>query len=409
MRKLIEGSMAVAEAIKRSRPHVVSAYPITPQTHIVEDLAQMVADGELEAQFINVESEHSAASLVLGAAATGARAFTATSSQGLLLMVEVLYNIAGLRLPVVLTCANRAVSSPLSIWNDHQDSMAARDTGWIQLYAEDNQEVADLHFQAYKIGEDRRVLLPVMVCMDGFVLTHAFEPVDLPEQEEMDAWLPPYDPPFKLDVDDPITLGAFCEPSRYMETRYHLAHAMEQAKPVIEEVAQSFGETFGRYAGGLIEAYRMEDATDVFVGMGSMMSNVKDAVDELRDEGHAVGALRVRCFRPFPAEALCEALRGAERVAVLEKAVSLGVGGALSHELRSTLAINGGQQQVFGFVVGLGGRDITAPWMRRIHERMRGPIVDGLFADLYPDLLSDELVEAWQAGWGVTALTGTKE
>jgi pyruvate ferredoxin oxidoreductase alpha subunit len=400
MRKVIEGSMAVAEAVKRCRPHVISAYPITPQTHIVEDLAQMVADGDLVSEFVNVESEHSAASLVLGAAATGARAFTATSSQGLLLMLEVLYNIAGLRLPVVLTCANRAVSSPLSIWNDHQDAMAARDTGWIQLYAEDNQEVADLHFQAYKIAEDRRVLLPVMVCMDGFVLTHAFEPVDLPEQDEINAWLPPYEPLFKLDVNDPITLGAFCEPSRYMETRYHLAYAMEQAKGVVEEVARSFGDTFGRHSGGLIETYRTEDATDVFVGMGSMMSNVKDVVDELRDEGHAVGALRVRCFRPFPTEALREALRGAERVAILEKAISLGAGGALSHELRSVLAMDGGHQRVFGFVVGLGGRDVTAAWVRRIHERMRGPVVDGLFADLYADLLSDELVEAWQAQWG---------
>jgi len=409
MRKVIEGSMAVAEAVKRCRPEVISAYPITPQTHIVEDLAQMVADGELKCEFVNVESEHSAASVVLGAAASGARTFTASSSQGLLLMVEVLYNIAGLRLPMVLTCANRAVSSPLSIWNDHQDSMAARDTGWIQLYAEDNQEVADLHFQAYKIAEDRRVLLPVMVCMDGFVLTHAFEPVELPEQEEINAWLPPYDPPFKLDVNDPVTLGAFCEPKCYMETRYHIAHAMEQAKSVIEEVARSFGDTFGRYTGGLVEPYRLDDATDVFVGMGSMMTNVKNAVDELREEGHAVGALRVRCFRPFPAEALCEALRGAQRVAVLEKAVSLGAGGALSHELRSVLTMNGGQQQVSGFVVGLGGRDVTDTWLRRIYEHMQGPPVEGVFADLYPDLLSDELAEAWQAQWRAAALTGTKE
>lgn len=409
MRKVIEGSMAVAEAVKRCRPEVISAYPITPQTHIVEDLAQMVADGELRCEFVNVESEHSAASLVLGAAATGARTFTATSSQGLLLMVEVLYNIAGLRLPMVLTCANRAVSSPLSIWNDHQDSMAARDTGWIQLYAEDNQEVADLHFQAYKIAEDRRVLLPVMVCMDGFVLTHAFEPVDLPEQEEVNAWLPPYEPAFKLDVNDPITLGAFCEPKFYMETRYHIAYAMEQAKAVVEEVARSFGDTFGRYTGGLVEPYRLEDATDVFVGMGSMMTNVKNAVDQLREEGHAVGALRVRCFRPFPAEAFCEALRGAQRVAVLEKAVSLGAGGALSHELRSVLTMNGGHQQVSGFVVGLGGRDVTETWLRRIYEHMQGPPVEGIFADLYPDLLSDELVEAWQAQWGAAALTGAKE
>ena len=399
MHKVIEGSMAVAEAVKRCRPQVISAYPITPQTHIVEDLAQMVADGQLKCEFVNSESEHSAASIVLGASAAGVRTFTASSSQGILLMVEVLYNVAGLRLPVVMTCANRAVSSPLNIWNDHQDAMACRDTGWIQLYAEDNQEVADMHFQAYRIAEDHRVLLPVMVCMDGFTLTHAFEPVEIPEQEEVNRFLPDYQPVYRLDPEQPLSLGAFCEPSMYMETRYQLNRAIEQAKPVIEEVARDFEAAFGRYTGGLIEAYRMEDARDVFVGMGSMMSNVKEMVDELRTQGQRVGALRVRSFRPFPGREIAEALAHAERVAVLEKAVSLGSNGILAGEIRSALALENRALPVYGFIVGLGGRDVPHLWLQRIHERLSGPPADGIWADLREDLLEEEQAEAWRQQW----------
>jgi len=399
MRKVIEGSMAVAEAVKRCRPAVISAYPITPQTHIVEDLAQMVADGQLECEFVNSESEHSAASIVLGASAAGARTFTASSSQGILLMVEVLYNIAGLRLPVVLTCANRAISSPLNIWNDHQDSMACRDTGWIQLYAEDNQEVADMHFQAYRIAEDHRVLLPVMVCMDGFILTHAFEPVEIPEQDEVNKYLPSYQPVYRLDPAQPLSLGAFCEPSMYMETRYQLSLALERSKPVIEEAAKEFEAAFGRYSGGLIETYRLDDATEVFVGMGSMMSNVKEMVDELRAQGRRVGVLRVRSFRPFPSQEIVQALAQAERVAVLEKAVSLGSAGILASEIRATLALNGQQTPVFGFVVGLGGRDVPHLWLKRIYDRLSGPPADGIWVDLHEELLEPDQAAAWRQQW----------
>ncbi|RKY38577.1 MAG: pyruvate ferredoxin oxidoreductase, partial [Candidatus Omnitrophota bacterium] len=227
MKKFIEGSQAVAEAIRLCKPGVISAYPITPQTHIVENLAQFVADGELDAQFVNVESEHSAASVVLGALATGVRAFTATSSQGLLLMAEVLYNIAGMRLPLVLTCANRALSAPISIWNDHQDSLGMRDTGWIQVYGENNQEVLDLHIQAYKLAE--KIMLPVMVCMDGYILTHGYEPVDVPEQEKVDEFLPSYQSHYKLDPSRPITMGYLAEPAYYMETRIDIQNALRKA------------------------------------------------------------------------------------------------------------------------------------------------------------------------------------
>ena len=246
MRKMIEGSRAVAEAVALCRPDVISAYPITPQTHIVEELSQIVADGELDAEYVRVESEHSAASVCLGAVVAGSRAYSATTSQGMLLMVEVLYNIAGMRLPLVITGVNRAVSAPLSIWNDQQDTMAIRDTGWLQLYAENSQECLDMHLQAYKISEDDRVLLPVMVCMDGFILTHTYESVDMPTQEQVDAFLPRYNPLYKLDPADPYTLGGYIGPEKYQEVRYVLQQDCLAAKEVVKEVARDFQKAFGR-------------------------------------------------------------------------------------------------------------------------------------------------------------------
>jgi pyruvate ferredoxin oxidoreductase alpha subunit len=238
VRELLEGSQAVAQIIKLCKPGVVSAYPITPQTHIVEELAQMVADGQLNAQFVNVESEHSAASVVLGGEAAGVRSYTATSSQGLLYMAEVIFNIAGLRLPVVLTCANRALSAPINIWNDHQDSISLRDAGWVQLYAENNQEVADFHLIAYRIGEDKSIMLPVMVCMDGFILTHGIEIVDIPTQEQVDKFLPPYQPPYLLDTQNPMTLGALVDADFYQETRFAIQKTLESILKLLPKASE---------------------------------------------------------------------------------------------------------------------------------------------------------------------------
>ena len=264
MKKVVEGSAAIAEAIKLVRAQVIAAYPITPQTHIVQNLSEMVANGDLKAEYVRVESEHSAASAVLGASAVGARAYTASSSQGIMLMAEVLFNIAGMRFPVVMTAANRALSGPINIWNDQQDSYSVRDAGWIQLHAEDNQEAMDLHIQAYRIAEDLRVQLPVMVCMDGFVLTHSYEPVDFPGQEAVDRFLPPYDPTRKLNPQDPKTFGMYAEEG-YTETRFAIQQAMQTAKGVIEEVSAEFERAFGRSSGGLIagiQTGRRRDGAD---------------------------------------------------------------------------------------------------------------------------------------------------
>jgi pyruvate ferredoxin oxidoreductase alpha subunit len=389
VRKQIEGSMAVAEGVRLCRPQVISAYPITPQTHIVEFLAQMHADGELgKCEFVNVESEHSAASVCLGASAAGARAFTATTAQGFLLMVEVLYNIAGLRLPIVMTCANRAVSAPVSIWNDQQDSLAARDAGWVMLYAEDNQEVLDQHIQAFKIAEETR--LPVMVNMDGFILTHAFEPIDIPEQAAVDAFLPAYKPAQYLDPAHPMTFGTLAEPDKYLEVRYTLQRAMEKSAAVVQRVGRDYQMAFGRYAGGLIDLYRMDDAESVVVSMGSVLGTIKDAVDELRAAGEKVGVLKVRCFRPFPKQEIVAALRSARRVVVVEKDISLGSGGILATEIRDALYGSGATPHVNSFVAGLGGRDITLQTIKRIvHTTMERDVCNE-FVDLNWDLIPEE-------------------
>ncbi len=358
MRKMIEGSRAVAEAVALCRPDVISAYPITPQTHIVEDLSQMVADGQLDAEYIRVESEHSAASACLGAVAAGSRAYSATTSQGMMLMIEVLYNIAGMRLPLVITGVNRALSAPLSIWNDQQDTMGIRDTGWLQLYAENSQDALDMHIQAYKIAEDDRVLLPVMVCMDGFVLTHTYESVDMPEQEQVDAFLPRYNPLYRLDPEDPYTLGAFVGPEAYHEVRYVLQQDCLGAKEVVKEVARDFQKAFGRWSGDVIDTYHCDDAETIVVALGTLVGTLKDWVDARRAEGQKVGVVKLRCFRPFPGEELVEAVSGAKQVVVLEKAVSVGAQGIVASELRSALYGKATVPVACSFV-GLGGRDIT--------------------------------------------------
>jgi len=357
VRQQLEGSRAVAEAVQRCRPQVVAAYPITPQTHIIEHLAQMVADGELASEFVSVESEFAAASVVLGAVATGSRAFTASASQGLLLMTEVLFNIAGLRLPVVMVCANRAVGAPINIFSDHQDSMALRDAGWIQLYVESNQEAVDTVIQAYRIAETCE--LPVMICMDGFFLTHTFEPVDVPEQEAVDAFLPDFHFARTLDPAQPMTLGGGSEPDNYQEYRHAQHQAMVSAADEIDNINTEFTQSFGRDYGGLIDHYQLEEAEVVLVTLGSVMGAVKDVVDSLRGQGQSVGALRLRCFRPFPATHLVAALRNTRRIVVLEKAFSVGADGIVATELRAALHNAGVAIPVESFIGGLGGRDLT--------------------------------------------------
>lgn len=387
MKKVIEGSMAVAEAVKACRPHVISAYPITPQTHIVENLSQFVADGDLKSQFVNVESEFGAASVILGASATGARAYSTTTSQGLLLMAEVLFNIAGLRFPVVITCANRAVSAPINIWNDQQDAMTVRDSGWIMLFAEDNQEAADMHLQAFKIGEHPEIMLPVMVNMDGFILTHAFEPIEFMDQKMADEFLPPFKPELYLTTKNPLTFGVLAEPDWYMETRYSLQKAIEASTDMIEEVANQFKKTFGRYQGGLVEKYRLDGADTVVVSMGSVVGTIKEVVDDLRDKGKKVGVLKIRAFRPFPKEAIYDAVKNVKNVIVMEKAISLGATGILYDEIKAALYGRASQPKVSGFIAGLGGRDVPKESIVKVIEKGESEVSDNVFVDLKENLI----------------------
>jgi pyruvate ferredoxin oxidoreductase alpha subunit len=368
--EILEGAMAVAHAVARCRPEVIAAYPITPQTHISEELSTIVADGELDAEFVKVESEFGAASVVLGASAAGARAYTATSSQGLMLMAEVLWNMAGMRLPVVLACANRSVSAPLSIWCDHQDAESIRDCGVIQIYAEDAQEACDQHVIAFKVAEDRRVLLPVMVNLDGFLLTHVFEPVELPDQDLTDKFLGKYEALYKLDVDNPMSFGCFTEPDKCMEGRWMIHDASLRSLGVIEEVSKAFAQAFGRTSGGLVEEYRSKDAETVLVAKGSISGTIKDVVDELRDKGRKVGLVRLKTFRPFPRDAVVKALRGAREIAVIEKGGSFGAGGIVTPDLKDCLYDAGLRIPVSGFCVQLGGREVTPDGIREIIDRV---------------------------------------
>src|SRR5579884_2135282 len=358
MKRLLEGSQAIALSVAACRPRVVSAYPITPQTHIVEALAELAARGELEAQCLNVESEFAAASVVLGATAAGSRAYTATSSQGLLLMAEVLYNIAGLRLPVVLTCANRAVSAPLSIWNDHQDAMAVRDAGWIQLLAADNQEAVDLHPQAYRLAELLRV--PVMVNVDGFILTHAFEPVDVPTSADIDQFLS--GPGLNLlDPRTPRTIGMMAEPNTFLETRFAQQQAMLAALDVIPSIGREYESRFGRPGVQLLKTYRLEDATLAIVSLGSLGGTVRDAIDRLRDDGRPVGAVEIQTYRPFPSAELRRLVGHCKKIGVLEKALAPGTpdGAIVAAEIKAALYRQPRPPEVESYVLGLGGRDVT--------------------------------------------------
>jgi len=389
MLKQIEGSQAVAEAVGLCRPEVICAYPISPQTHIVEALGRMVATGSLErCEFINVESEFAAMSVAIGASAAGARAYTATASQGLLFMAEAVFNASGLGLPIVMTVANRAIGAPINIWNDHTDTMALRDCGWIQLFAETNQEAVDLHLQGFRLAEELSV--PVMVCMDGFILTHAVERVDIPSQEQVDAWLPPYEPRQVLDPADPVSIGAMVGPEAFMEVRY-LAHVKQrQALDLIPAWAREFEQVFGRKAGGLVRSYRCEDAEMVVVSMGSVLGTLKDTVDQLREEGMKVGVLGIHCFRPWPAAAIREALGSAKRVLVVEKSLAVGLGGVVAANVAG--AYHGHDANVHTVIAGLGGRAITRESLRKLLEAgMAGELERITFLDLDQEMVDRAL------------------
>jgi pyruvate ferredoxin oxidoreductase alpha subunit len=391
---VVEGSYAVAHAVKTCRPNVISAYPITPQTHIVEDLSQFMADGEIQnCEYINVESEFSALSALVGSSAAGARCYSATTSQGLELMHEVLFNISGMRLPVVMTIANRAVSAPISIWNDHQDAISQRDTGWLQLYAENTQEISDMTAQAYKISEDKDILMPAMTCMDGFILSHVYEPVVLLEQDLTDEFLPAYEPEQVLDPKNPLSFGAFADPNYYTEFRYLQEQAMQKALKKIEDVANEFYDVYGRYYGGLIDEYRTDDADIIVMAMGSIVGTIKDVIDRLRDRNVKVGVLKVRSFRPFPVDAIKNVVKDAKVVVVLDKNISLGLNeGALFTETKSSLYNTDIRIPVVGYMVGHGGRDIKVDTISKIIDEATevmktGIKIESQFTDVKEELI----------------------
>ena len=389
MLRQLEGSRAVALAVAACRPQVVCAYPITPQTHIVEGVGELAKSGELAGcQFINVESEFAAMSVAIGASAAGSRAYTATSSQGLLFMIEAVYNAAGLGLPVVMTLANRAIGAPINIWNDHSDAMAVRDAGWVMLFAESNQEATDLHVQAFRLAEE--LSLPVMVNMDGFVLTHATERIDVPTQEQVDAFLPPFEPRQVLDPANPISIGALVGPEAFTEVRF-LAHAKQlQAIGRIREVADEFAEAFGRRSGGLVSTYRVEDAEVVVVAMGSILGTIKGVTDELRERGTKVGVVGITSFRPFPLDALHEAIGNARKVVVVERAFSIGFGGVLSTDV--ALAIADAKARISTVVAGLGGRAVPEAAIIAVIEDAAADRLEALrFVDLEKGVVEREL------------------
>ena len=389
MLQQIEGSLAVAKSVALCRPEVISCYPITPQTHIVEALSAMVKEGRLSpCEFLNVESEFAAMSLLIGASAAGARTYTATSSQGLLFMAEALFNASGLGLPIVMTDGNRAIGAPINIWNDHSDSMSMRDCGWIQLHAESNQEAVDLHVQAFKIAEE--LSIPVMVSMDGFILTHAYERVHIPAQSDVDAFLPPFVPRQVLDVADPVSIGAMVGPEAYTEVRYLLHHKHLRALDLIPLIAADFERSFGRDSGGLVTPYQSDDAQTVVVAMGSINGTIQEAVDDLRSHGESYGSLKIGCFRPFPQAAVREALKNARRIVVVEKYLAPGSPGILSQNIREALRLTGTTEvRVDTIICGLGGRAIPKESLK---NAIVAPPVDGpVFLDMNWNAVKKEL------------------
>lgn len=387
----IEGSKAMAEAIALARPEVICAYPITPQTHIVEGLGELVKEGRLTGcDYINVESEFAALSVAIGASAAGARAYTATASQGLLFMMEAVYNASGLGLPIVMTLGNRAIGAPINIWNDHSDAMSVRDSGWLQLFAETNQEAVDLHIQAFRLAEE--LSMPVMVNVDGFILTHAVERVDIPTQAEVDAYLPPFEPIQVLDPEAPVSIGAMVGPEAFTEVRYLAHYRQTQALKLIPKLAGEFRTRFGRESGGLVRGYRTTDADTIVVAMGSVCGTIKDTIDEMRGEGIRIGLVTIVSYRPFPSAALRNALAGAEDIVVVEKSVSVGMGGPLAIDVDDALRNLPHAPRLHSAVAGLGGRPILKASLHRLfREAMVQPWEGTHFLDLNVRIVGREI------------------
>ena len=366
MKKIIAASEAIALGVKLCKPKVIPIYPITPQTIIVEKLADYVYNGELNAELIDLESEHSAISACLGAEATGVRTFTATASQGLALMHEILFVVSGMRLPVVMAVANRALSAPINIWNDHQDSISARDSGWMQFYVESAQEALDTVIMAYKIAE--KTLTPAMVCLDGYTLSHVYEPVDVPSQKQVDSFLPAYKPKFKLDPNNPLTMGPIAPPNIYMEIKKQQHDAISKAIPDIVKVNSEFKKIFNRkYGDGLIETYKLEDADYAVVAMGTIVGTIRTVVDELRKKGKKVGLIKLKTFRPFPEERIKKAISNLKGLAIIDRDISTGYTGAVFSEIRGLVNI-----PVHSFIAGLGGRDVTPNHILTVFKEIEG-------------------------------------
>ncbi len=364
-KRVIEASHAIAIGAKLTRPDVIPMYPITPQTHVVEDLAQFINNGEMKCAMIDVESEHSAASAFLGSIAAGSRTFTATSSQGLLLMYEVLPIVSGMRLPGVMAVANRAVSAPISIWNDHSDAVSARDQGWIQLWVESSQEALDTVIQGVKISEDKGVMLPLMVCFDGFTLSHVFEQVDVPDQKTVDKFLPKFSLKHKLDIKNPKTFGPIGFPNSYMYFKKQQQDAMITSLDVIKKVNKDFKKSFGRsYGSGLLDLYKMGDADYAVLGMGTLCGTARVTIDKLRKQGKKVGMIKVRSLRPFPEKELQVAVKNLKALAVIDRHISLGQEGPLVTDVRSAIYCN--DLTVNGYIAGLGGMDITVKLFEKV-------------------------------------------
>jgi 2-oxoisovalerate ferredoxin oxidoreductase alpha subunit len=369
VKSVITGNYASSYGAKLARAQVIAAYPITPQTTVVEKIAQFVAEGQMDTQYIKVESEHSAMAACITASQTGARTFTATSAHGLTLMHEMLIWASGARTPVVMANINRAMAPPWSVWADHLDSVAQRDTGWIQYYCESNQEVLDTIITAYKVSESREIMLPSLLNLDAFYLSHTYETVDIPEQEEVDKFLPTFDPPYKFDVEDPHLFGSLSFPHQfYMEWRYQIALAMERARDKILEIDKEFQKKFGRNHGGLLDLYRCDDAEIVLIAAGTMASTIREVVDQLRNEGEKVGLARLRVFRPFPVKEVRELAEKVDVLGVLDRSYSFGYGGAFFAETGGALYNHPNKPVLKNYVVGIGGRDITPNTVRGIFE-----------------------------------------
>lgn len=365
----MEGSAAIAEAVLLANADVVAAYPITPQTHIVERLAELVANGELDAEYIPVESEHSAMSACLGSSAVGARTFTATAGQGLELMHEVLYVASAMRLPIVMVVTNRALSGPLNVWGDHSDVMAVRDVGWLQIFAENGQQALDLTVCAFRMAEDQRVLFPIMVHIDGFHLSHVVEPLFLLKEEQVGGFLPPYHHPYALDPDKPVTMGAFAAPNWYTEAKKAQEAAFAATKPIILEAWREFREISGRHYSP-VEQYRAQDAKVLLLTMGSFSETAMLAIDDLRASGEEAGLLRLRLWRPFPFDELRQAVQNAETLIVLDRCISLGgPEGPVCSEVKAALYSQRKRPKVVSFIGGLGGRDISVEEFKQMIHR----------------------------------------